>query len=443
MRRLLVAFLVLALLTPAAAWAEQPQAPATSPASTPPKLNAKAWIVIDPRDGAVLTAKGPDRRLPIASTTKLMTAYLALQQLKRGQKLRAPRYSASDAESLLGLRVGERMSVRDLLFALVLESANDAAETLAVGVAGSVPAFVDEMNAAAQKLGLADTHYSTPVGLDQPGNHSSAHDLVTLTALLLQDPLFAKASDSPAADLKTGDHPRHIVTRNLLLNSTPFVTGVKTGHTLDAGYVLVGSGEEHGTTLISAVLGTPSESARDADTLQLLKYGFAQYEPQTPVKKGEEVASPKLSYRGDHLELDAARSLPVSVRPGQRVATKVNAPAEVDGPVDEGQKLGSVTVSVDGRPAGKTPLVAAESVAAASLIQKATSTVFSPAILLLLGLIVIVVGVLLARRDGEDEPPAPRRTQRSATKEQRSAEERERMREERMRRRNRQESRTE
>ncbi|MGZ5332940.1 MAG: hypothetical protein ACXWD7_03430, partial [Solirubrobacterales bacterium] len=125
------------------------------------------------------------------------------------------------------------------------------------------------------------------------------------------------------------------------------------------------------------------------------------------------------------------------------VATKVNAPAEVDGPVDEGQKLGSVTVSVDGRPAGKTPLVAAESVAAASLIQNATSTVFSPAILLFLGLIVIVVGVLLARRDGEDEPPAPRRTQRSATKEQRSAEERERMREERMRRRNRQESRTE
>ena len=435
MRGLLATILLTALLAPAAATAAG--APPASPGapSKAPKLDARAWILIDARDGTVLASKGPDKKRPIASTTKLMTAYLALEQLKPSQKLRAPRYSAQDAESLLGLRVGEKMSVRDLIYALVLESANDAAETLAVGVAGSVPAFVDEMNATAQQLGLVNTHYSTPVGLDAPGNYSSAEDLVTLTDKLLEDPLFAKAADSASANLKTGDQPRHIVTRNLLLDSEPFVTGVKTGHTLDAGYVLVGSGRKSGTTLISAVLGTPSEAARDADTLALLRYGFSQYRPQTPVKKGAEVASPKLSYRGDHLALDAARTIKVSTRPGQRVGMSVQAPGEVDGPIDAGQRLGSVTVSVDGRPAGKTALVAAEPVAAATALQKATATLFSPIPLVLLGLIVIVVGVLLARRDGEEESPGPRRPRRAPSSQSRSAEERERMREERIRRR--------
>jgi D-alanyl-D-alanine carboxypeptidase (penicillin-binding protein 5/6) len=185
------------------------------------------------------------------------------------------------------------------------------------------------------------------------------------------------------------------------------------------------------------VLGTPSEGARDADTHELLKYGFSRYKPQTPVKKGGEVASPKLSWRNDHLALNAARAVPVDIRAGQRVATKVIAPGEVDGPVERGQKLGRVTVSVDGRPAGASPLIAAESVAAATLFQKATAIVLSPFVLLLIGLIVIVVGVLLARRrdGGDDEPPRPRRPRRTRSDQPRSAEERERMRVERMRRR--------
>ena len=438
MRRLTAGIVVLALLAPAAAQAAKP---AASKGNGRPKLDASAWTVVDPRDGTVLTSRAPDRKLPIASTTKLMTAYLALQRLKPRQKLRVPRYNADDAESLLGLRVGEKMSVRDLLYALILQSANDAAETLAVGVSGSVPAFVTQMNAAAQSLGLTETHYATPVGLDTPGNHSSAHDLVALTSILLKNKLFANAADSASANLKTGDEPRHIVTRNLLLNSTPFVTGVKTGHTLDAGYVLVGSGKQHGTTLVSAVLGTPNEAARDADTLALLKYGFAQYKPQLPVKKGTEIASPKLSWRGDHLALDAARAVPVDVRAGQKVATSVRAPSEVDGPIQRGQKLGSVSVTVDGRPAGSSPLVAAEPVSKATLFQKATSILLSPLVLLLIGAIVIVVGVLLARRDHEDtdEPPRPPRTRLPRPDQPRSAEDRERMRQERMRRRQRQE----
>lgn len=459
MRRALITFALLALLaapaapamTPAPAAAPKAKPAAKLPAGPPRLKDAKAWVVIDPRDGTALSSKAPDRELPIASTTKLMTAYLALKELKASQRLRAPRYSAEDAESLLGLRVGEKMAVRDLLFALVLQSANDAAETLAVGVSGSVPAFVADMNSAAQSLGLTETHYSTPVGLDEPGNYSSANDLVKLAGVLLRNPLFAKAADSSSATLKTGDHPRKIVTRNLLLDTTPYVTGVKTGHTLDAGYVLVGSGEQNGTTLISAVLGTPSEGARDKDTLALLNYGFSQYKPRTPVKKDEKLADTTLDFRRGDLDLIAARAVPVSTRPGQKIAISVDAPGEVKGAVSEGQKLGTVSVTVDGRPAGSSPLIAAKSVAAASTLDKVLATVLSPLILVPIGLLLLIGGIMLARRGGGGgseeggetrslprpslpRPSLPRREPKAA----RSAAERERMRKERIRRRSQQ-----
>ena len=235
----------------------------------------------------MLAAKGPDRRLPIASTTKLMTAYLALKRLNPKQMLRAPRYNAEDAESLLGLRVGERMSVRDLLYALVLQSANDAAETLADGVSGSVPAFVAEMNAAAQSLGLTHTHYSTPVGLDKPGNYSSADDLVKLADTLLDNPLFAKIADSSTATLTTGDHPRRIGTRNLLLDDEALRDRRQDRPhprcRLRPGRL--GRGARHDADLGGA--RHPERGARDADTLTLLRYGFSQYKPSTPVSEGE------------------------------------------------------------------------------------------------------------------------------------------------------------
>ncbi len=134
-------------------------------------------------------------------------------------------------------------------------------------VSGSVPAFVTAMNRAARRLGLTDTSYANPIGLDDPDNYSSAHDLVTLASILLRNRLFARIVDTPSATLHSGDHPRTVISRNTLLGRAPWLNGVKTGHTLGAGYVLVGSGTQHSTTLISAVLGTPSESARDADTL--------------------------------------------------------------------------------------------------------------------------------------------------------------------------------
>ncbi len=369
-----------------------------------------------------------------------MTAYLALKKLKPNQMIAAPTYHPSaSAEIELGLRPGERLRVRDLLYGLLLPSASDAAETLAVGVSGSVPAFVTAMNQAAQRLGLTDTSYANPIGLDDPDNYSSARDLVTLAAILLRNPLFARIVNTPSATLHSGDHPRQVTSRDTLLSEVPWINGVKTGHTLGAGYVLVGSGTQNSTTLISAVLGAPDEPTRDADTLKLLQYGFSLYHPVQPVRKGQELADPKLDYRSDHLSLVARDALPVNVRQGQHVATRVTAPDEVSGAVQEGQVLGHVRVTVDGKPAAASPLVASRSIGAATTFDKAISAAKNPIVLLLLGAIVILVGLLLTRRgrgSKEPEPAAPRtRENRRQPPQQRTPEERRRMHEERMRRR--------
>ncbi len=414
--------------------------PASAVAASGPKLDARAWILMDPRDDSVLASSTPNKRLPIASTTKLMTAYLALKHLKPNQMIAAPSYHPSaSAEVELGLRPGERLRVRDLLYGLLLPSASDAAETLAVGVSGSVPAFVTEMNQTAQRLGLTDTSYANPIGLDDPDNYSSARDLVTLASILLRNRLFARIVNTPSATLHSGDHLRQVTSRDTLLNEVPWINGVKTGHTLGAEYVLVGSGTQSSTTLISAVLGAPDEPTRDADTLKLLQYGFSLYHPVQPVRKGQELADPKLDYRSDHLSLVARDALPVNLRQGQDVATHVTAPEEVSGAVREGQVLGRVRVTVDGKPAAASPLVASRSVGAATTVDKAITAAKNPIVLLLLGAIVILLGLLLTRRgrgSKEPETAAPRtRENRRQSPQQRTPEERRRMHEERMRRR--------
>jgi D-alanyl-D-alanine carboxypeptidase (penicillin-binding protein 5/6) len=427
---------------PAAPSAAEPSAPAG-----PPKLAAKTWILIDPRDDEVLAAKGADRSLPIASATKLMTAYLALKKLRPKETLTAPPYNALPAESLIGLEAGEKMTVRDLLYGLILESGNDAAVTLAEGVSGSVPKFVDQMNRTAASLGLEETSYENPIGLDAPDNYSSASDLVALADSLLADPLFARIADTSSVTLRSGNRPRAIDSRNTLLGADPTIDGVKTGHTLQAGYVLVGSATRNGTRLVSAVLGAGSEAARDAETMKLLDYGFSLYRAERPVEAGEELADPKLDYRDDRLALVAKRGVEVSAREGQAVDTVVDAPDEVSGAIEEGEALGSVIVSVDGERADKVPLVASRSVEAATLFDKAIATAQNPLILLPLGGIVIVVGLLLARRGRapREEPAAPQpvATTEQGPKEpkepkgpkQRTPEERRKMHEERMRRR--------
>jgi hypothetical protein len=207
---------------------------------------------------------------------------------------------------------------------------------------------------------------------------------------------------------------------------------------LGADYVLVGSGTRDSTTLVSAVLGAPSESARDAGTLELLDYGFSLYHPVEEVSRGEEVASPKLDYRDENLPLVAQRQLTVTVREGQQVGRRVSAPDEVSGAVENGEQLGRITVTVDGKRAAVSPLVAAHAVGAATTLDKAVSTAQNPIVLIALAAIVILVGALLMMRGRgrrKADNPVPQAQEKQRSPRQRTPEERRRMHEERMRRR--------
>jgi serine-type D-Ala-D-Ala carboxypeptidase (penicillin-binding protein 5/6) len=336
-----------------------------------PAIEAASAVLVDARDGAVLYRRNAQVRRQIASTTKLMTALLALEQLPLRRRLSAPAYHAGPQESLIGLEPGERMTVRDLLRGLLLASANDAAVTLAGGVAGSVPRFVGEMNRKAVAVGLADTHYANPVGLDQRRNFSTAFDLVRLSRMLLRNRTFARIVRMPQARLRSGLRPRLIENRNDLVERFRWIVGVKTGHTARAGYVLVGAARRKGVRLLSVVLGEPSLAQRDRDTLALLRYGLSRYRRVRLLRAGSVQATPKIDYYGDRkAKLIAPGGLSVSARRGQRVEKAVEAPSEVKGPISRGTRLGRVFALVDGKRVASVPLVTADAVPRAGAARK-------------------------------------------------------------------------
>jgi D-alanyl-D-alanine carboxypeptidase (penicillin-binding protein 5/6) len=248
-----------------------------------------------------------------------MTAYVAMRELALGERVRVAPYPAIPGESLLEVPAGETISVRDLLYGLILRSGNDAAHDLALAAAGSQRAFVRQMNERAAALGLSDTHYANPIGLDQAGNYSSALDLTALARRLLREPAFAEIADSRSARLRSLRPPREIETINDFLLAVPWATGVKTGHTFDADYVLVGSGRRKGVELLSAVLGTWTESERDAETARLFEYGFSRYRKRVPIRAGRPLAEASIRYSGGELPLRAARTVAVGVRRDQRL----------------------------------------------------------------------------------------------------------------------------
>jgi D-alanyl-D-alanine carboxypeptidase (penicillin-binding protein 5/6) len=366
---------------------------APAAAAQKPRVEARAWGLIDARDGEVLASHAGAEHLPIASTTKLMTAWVVLHELPLDKIVRAAPYRDPEyGESLMGLRAGERISVRDLLYGLILRSGNDAAHALAIAAAGSQARFVRQMNQRAAALGLADTHYANPVGLDQRGNFSSARDLATLTQHLLRIPAFAEIADSRSALLRSVRPPRRIATINELLHDAPWINGVKTGHTFGALYVLVGSGRRKGVELISVAIGAPTDEDRFSDDLELLEYGFRQYKRRRPIHAGQDLADPSIRYSGGELPLRAARSIAVGLRRGQRFSLDVEAPAEVEGPVRRGATLGHATVLVDGASAAVVPLQAGRAIPEASAFDRARGFLGNHLIPIVLLLFVILIG---------------------------------------------------
>ena len=281
-----------------------------------------------------------------------MTAYVALRELPLDRIVRAAPYDAEYGESLLELRPGQRISVRDLLYGLILRSGNDAAYDLALAAAGSEPRFVAEMNRYAAALGLADTHYANPIGLDQEGNYSSARDLATLTRRLLRDPRLRPdrrraqrraAQRAPAARGST-------TLNELLLHGALGDRGEDRPHLRRRSTSWSAPASARASTLISVVIGAPTEKTAICDNLDLLDYGFSLYERRLPVRAGSDAR------RGRRFATAAAscrcappaRS-PSACAPTSASALAVRAPSEVEGPIAAAPRWAGRRVYVDGR----------------------------------------------------------------------------------------------
>ena len=303
-----------------------------------------------------------NRELAMASTTKMMTFLVVVEHVHDlGTVFAQNDWKAQAADSQIGLEVGEKMTVRSLLYALMVPSADDAAEDLAYNVGGgSIAQFIAWMNADAVRLGLHHTHYTTPIGLDTAGNYSSPDDLVRLGDYMMRTwPIFRQivGTYSTTISAASGRPTYHLVSTNDLLEHYPWVLGIKTGHTIDAGYVLVAEGRRNGLTLIASVTGTDSEDERDDSALALLSWGFETFKVVRPVQVGERFARRAVPYEAAPALIVAQRGYRAVIKRGTRVRLVVSHLRKLAGPMARGTRVGYVSVEIAGKRSVRVPLV--------------------------------------------------------------------------------------
>jgi serine-type D-Ala-D-Ala carboxypeptidase (penicillin-binding protein 5/6) len=333
------------------------------PSAEPPRVDAAAAALGDLDSGEVLWQRRGGERRPIASITKIMTALLVLETAEPREVVTASASAAGQAGAELGLEAGEEVPVRDLLLALMLQSANDAAVALAEHVAGSVEAFVDGMNRRARELGLPDTRFASPNGLDDSG-YSSARDLVALTAEAFEEPGFGRIVSTTfhrIPDPDQGDDPRRIQNRNALLWLYPGAVGVKTGYTAAAGFCLVAAADRSGLRLVGVVLGSPDEAFTQAATV--LNHGYAAYERRTIVQEGQRLDP--VEVQGRSVPAVAGGSVDALLPRGQPVSLSFRPRAGLTLPVAEADQLGVMEATAGGESLGEVPVMAAAPVSQA------------------------------------------------------------------------------
>jgi D-alanyl-D-alanine carboxypeptidase (penicillin-binding protein 5/6) len=389
-RRILSGFLLFCLLFSLTATTF---ASADEPAVEPvPDANvqAKAALLIDDSTGAVLYAKNVHDQLYPASLTKIMTCLLTLEAVEDGklsmeQEITAPTaaFKNLDADgSTAGIQIGETMSVENLLYCMMVVSANEAANILAVTVGGSISDFVDMMNARAEELGCEDTHFQNPIGLQDSRHYTSAWDLYLITKEAMTHDIFMEICDTsdvfiPATNLSA---QRHLYTTNYLLSSYRALGykdsdahGVKTGSTSDAGHCLVSTASKNGMDFISVVMGAEKVDGRVmsfSETSRLFDWGFANFEYQTVLTTNDMLATMPVSLSTDvdyvtlHPKEDVEVLLPNDVKPEDLTRTIRFPKKTTEAPVTEGEQLGEVELSHGDTVYVTVPLVALNDVAA-------------------------------------------------------------------------------
>jgi len=326
---------------------------------------------MDAETGEVLFEKAADKRRPVASTTKILTALVVLDRTQLSAALTVPAAAAAIGESSAQLVKGERRTVRELLYALLLRSANDAAGALAIHVGKSIPGFARMMNEKAVHIGATRTHFSNPHGLTAPRHYSTARDLALITAYGLRNPTFAEIVRTKEKKIPWPRHryPRVFTNHNKLLWRMPEAIGVKTGYTIPAGNCLVGAAQRGETKLIAVVLGCGSASDAYLSASFLLNYGLSGYKAASSIMKGKTYATlPVRQLPGMSAELIAAdTAVPNAFADGRETTLTCLVPLEARPPVSRGECLGEARIVRDGKVLASVPLVAKTDIDAPTL----------------------------------------------------------------------------
>lgn len=345
----------------------------------PPKINAGAWALEDTETGLYLAGENPDKRMPIASTTKIIVALIALE---RGVDFDEEVNISDQAErfvgsvySNVGLISGERLSVRELLVASLVPSGTDADYALAEHLGGGggkagVENFVEEMNRKADSMGLKNTHFENPAGLDSPEHYSSARDMAEITRAAMEYPEFRDIVDTEQATISTQSREIEVFNTNELLYTYGPATGVKTGTSPEAGPSLVAAAKEGDESYVAVVLDANGDQYRFTAAQKVLDFAFADYEREALVREGQVYEKVGLPFRREEsVGLAAAEDVPGLAGPGlevERRTTTEEPPPEAR----SGEELGTVEVLVDGKSVGSAPLVTEKGYEEASLWQK-------------------------------------------------------------------------
>jgi D-alanyl-D-alanine carboxypeptidase (penicillin-binding protein 5/6) len=367
-------FLSLCLLGAPTVWANQPAIPAA------PQLAAKSYVLLDAASGKVLVENNGDQRLPPASLTKLMTAYIATLEIRKGKigeqdlvpiSEHAWRTGgAASGGSTMFLPLNSQASVDDLLHGVIIQSGNDASIALAEYIAGSEDAFADMMNETAARLGMSNSHFMNATGLPHPEHYSSAHDMAILARAIINEDqqhyaIYAQ-KEFLWNNIKQGN-------RNLLLWRDKTVDGLKTGHTEEAGYCLVASAVRDGARMITSVFGTVSESARAAETQKLLTYGFRFFETRTFYKQGQELAQAQV-WKGTVRQVKAGLGADLSLTLPKGQLEKLQAGMilnpQLSAPIAQGDVIGRVEVKLGDDVVHSADLIALEAVEEGGLFRR-------------------------------------------------------------------------
>ncbi|MCE8029476.1 D-alanyl-D-alanine carboxypeptidase [Halomonas daqingensis] len=341
----------------------------------PPQIAAKSWILMDADSGRVLVEHNADERLPPASLTKLMTAYLVERELDRGNinlddTVRVSENAWRTGGSKMFIEVNTDVTIRDLLYGIIISSGNDASVAVAEHLAGGEAPFADLMNQHATRLGLHNTSFANATGLPHPEQYSSARDMALLSQYIIND--YPEHYAVYAEKYFTYNDIRQ-PNRNRLLWRDPTVDGLKTGWTTEAGYGLVASAKRDGMRLISVVMGTSSEESRAQETQKLLSYGFRYYETLKLYDQGAVLNSPRI-WGGEKNELrvgvdrDVAMTLPRARN--EELHARLDIRQDLTAPINLGDRVGTLEVRLGEEVVGEHPLVALETIEEGGLFKR-------------------------------------------------------------------------